>query len=272
MTGTPPPSRFDRAAATGRGPALAGKVAVITGVGQGIGRAALQLFVEAGAAVVGCDRDDVDPTEARRGPDADVEFVRGDVTSASDMETLADAAMERHGRIDILYNNAGVGTIAAEPTVLHETPESIWDTTLDVNLKGTYLASKAILPHMLATGGSIVNVASVYALVAGPLAPSYAASKGGVIALTRSIAVDYASSGIRANVICPGFTETAMVLSYVDKLEDPMTSRAEIDAAHLLGRLAQPDEIAAAALWLASDAASFVTGTVLTVDGGYTSR
>ncbi len=266
--------QFDHLGATGQRPLLTGKVAIITGVGQGIGRAAMRLFTEAGAAVVGCDLDEAAGAAAvaALGPDADVSIVRGDVTSPVDMAALADEAVKRHGRIDVLYNNAGVGTIADVPTMLHLTPDSIWDTTIDVNLKGTFLACKAVLPHMLATGGSIVNVASVYALVAGPAAPSYAASKGGVIALTRSLAVDYAESGIRANVICPGFTATEMVLGYVEKLEDPIASRTEIDAAHLLGRLAQPEEIAAAALWLSSDAASFVTGAVLAVDGGYTSR
>jgi dihydroanticapsin dehydrogenase len=188
------------------------------------------------------------------------------------MERLMRTAVERHGRLDILYSNAGVGTIRDVPVPLHETEDWVWERTLDVNLRGTFLAARAALPHMLERGGAIVNVASVYALAAGPAAPSYVASKGGVLALTRSIAVDYADRGIRCNVICPGFTETSMVLEYIEKLDNPVAARTEVDAAHLIGRLAKPDEIAAAALWLASDAASFVTGAVLAVDGGYTAR
>jgi len=265
---------FDRSTATGRRPLLEGKVVVITGVGQGIGRAALRLFSEAGATVFGCDLDldaaNHAASEANGG--GDVLVMRGDVTSESDMSELAERASGPHGRIDALYNNAGVGTIADVPMILHDTPDGIWETTLRVNVTGTFVTCRAVLPHMLEHGGAVVNVASVYALVAGSAAPAYIASKGAVVALTRSIAVDYAEYGIRANVICPGFTETAMVLGYVDKLEDPAAARAEIDAAHLLGRLAKPDEIAAAALWLCSDAASFVTGATLAVDGGYTSR
>ena len=251
---------FDPAAATGEKRMLEGKVAVITGIGTGIGRAASELFARAGATVVGCDLD------------ADGDVLAVDVTVEDDVRRLMNVAIERHGRIDVLYNNAGVGTIRETPVPLHETEDWVWERTIDVNLRGTFLVSRAALPHMLDNGGAIVNVSSVYGLVAGVAAPSYAASKAGVIGLTRAIAVDYARYGIRANAICPGFTATAMVLDYVAKLDDPSSARAEIDGAHLVGRLGLPDEIAAAALWLSSDAASFVTGAVLTVDGGYTTR
>lgn len=252
--------RFDALAATGRRPLLEGKVAVLTGAAEGIGRAAAALFAQAGAEVVACDLAESSGV------------IAADVRSAEDMERVMRTALERHGRIDILYNNAGVGTIRATPAPLHETEDEIWDRTLDVNLRGTFVATRAALPYMLERGGSIVNVASVYALAAGPAAPSYIASKGGVLALTRSVALDYASHGIRCNVICPGFTETRMVLEYIEKLDDPVAARAEVDGAHPVGRLARPEEIAAAAAWLASDAASFVTGAVLAVDGGYTAK
>jgi NAD(P)-dependent dehydrogenase (short-subunit alcohol dehydrogenase family) len=251
---------FDAEAAAGRKPLLEGKVAVVTGARSGIGRAALRLFAAAGAHVVGCDLE------------SEGEVVAGDVTSPADMERVLGEAAERQGRIDVLYNNAGVGTIRETPAPLHETEDWVWERTIDVNLRGTFVSTRAALPHMLEHGGSIVNAASIYGLAGGAAAPSYCASKGGVIALTRSIAVDYAERGIRANVICPGFTETRMVTSYLDRLDDPATARAELEAAHPLGRLASAEEVAAAALWLASDAASFVTGAVVTVDGGYTAK
>jgi NAD(P)-dependent dehydrogenase (short-subunit alcohol dehydrogenase family) len=252
---------FDPAVAAGERPTLDGKVALVTGAANGIGAAAVALFSRAGATVVGCDLE--------RAPGA----VRADVTSTDEMDALAADVVAQHGRIDILYNNAGVGTIRDEPVPLHLTEDWVWEQTVGVNLRGTFVASRAVLPHMIAAGaGSIVNVSSVYGLAAGPAAPSYCAAKSGVIGLTRAMAVDYACHGIRVNAICPGFTETAMVLDYVAKLEDPTRARAEIDGAHLAGRLARPDEIAAAALWLASNAASFVTGAVLPVDGGYTTR
>lgn len=263
---------FDSQIATGLRPMLTDKVVIVTGVANGIGRAALALFAQAGASVVGCDIDDVGAKAAAADASGDTLTLQADVTSASDMKSVVQATLDWRGKIDGLYNNAGVGTIADVPVPLHETVDDIWDRTLDVNLRGTFVTTRAVLPHLLDRGGAIVNVASVYALVAGPEAPAYIASKGGVVSLNRSIAVDYAPYGIRSNVICPGFTETAMVLDYVEKLEDPQAARTEIDGAHLLNRLGLPGEIAATALWLLSDAASFVTGATIPVDGGYTVR
>lgn len=253
---------FDARSATGERPPLEGKVALVTGAANGIGRAAVELFTRAGAEVVGCD------LRAGAGVEA------ADATSTADMERVAALAMERHGALDVVFACAGVGTIRDEPAGVHLTEDWVWDRTIDVNLKGTFVTARAALPHMLAAGrgGSIVTVASVYGLITGPGSPSYAASKAGVIGLTRSLAVDYAPHGIRANALCPGFCGTDMVFGYLEKFDDPAAARREVESAHLLDRLGLPEEIAAAALWLASDAATFMTGAAIPVDGGYTTR
>ena len=258
MTGTV----FDARVATGERPPLEGKVALITGAANGIGRAAVELFTRAGARVVGCD--------LRGGEAGGVE--QADATSTADMERVAALAVERYGRLDAVFTCAGVGTIRDEPAGVHLTEDWVWEQTLAVNLTGTFVTCRAALPHMLAGGGSIVTVASIYGLITGPGSPAYAASKAGVLGLTRALAVDYAAQGIRANALCPGFCGTDMVFGYLDKLDDPAAARREVEALHLLDRLGLPEEIAAAALWLASDAASFMTGAAIPVDGGYTTR
>lgn len=252
---------FDARVATGERPPLEGKVALITGAANGIGKAAVALFRRAGAQVVACDRVGGDGVEA------------ADVTAAADMERVAALAVERHGRLDVVFTCAGVGTIRDEPAGVHLTEDWVWDTTLDVNLTGTFLTCRAALPHLIAAGGgSIVTVSSIYGLITGPGSPAYAASKAGVLGLTRALATDYAAHDIRANALCPGFCGTDMVFGYVGKLPDPAAALREIEATHLLDRLGLPEEIAAAALWLASDAATFVTGAAIPVDGGYTTR
>jgi NAD(P)-dependent dehydrogenase (short-subunit alcohol dehydrogenase family) len=257
---------FDADVATGRRPLLHGKVAVVTGAASGIGRCATDLFTAAGATIAAFDRDE----RGLAALDGDVLAVAGDVTSNEDVAAFVAAVLERHGRIDVLLNSAGVGTLADVPQEIPDTPDDIWDRTLGVNLSGTFRVSRAVIPAMAAGGGgAIVNLASVLALGGLAGAVSYSASKGGVIAITRTMALEGASLGIRANVLAPGFIETPMVTDYLSKLEDPAQARLDGEAAHLLGRLGQPEEVAAAALWLASDAASFVTGAVLPVDGGY---
>lgn len=261
---------FDAEAATGRRPLLHGKVAVITGAASGIGRSATGLFFAAGATVVAFDRHEAGLAALRESHGDDLLAVTGDVTSNDDIAGLVAATVERHGRIDVLLNSAGVGTIADVPQEVSDTPDDIWERTLDVNLSGTFRVSRAVIPAMAAGGGgAIVNLASVLGLAGLAGAVSYSASKGGVIAITRTIALEGAPLGIRANVLAPGFIETPMVTEYLPKLEDPEQARIDVEAAHALGRLGQPEEVAGAALWLASDAASFVTGAVLPVDGGY---
>jgi NAD(P)-dependent dehydrogenase (short-subunit alcohol dehydrogenase family) len=259
---------FDEAVATGQAPLLHDKVAVITGVGAGIGRSAARLFQAAGAQVVGSDLDsELGPACA---DELGIEVCLGDVTNQNDIDALIQTAIDQYGRIDILFNNAGVGILSDGPVPVHETTDAIFDRTLAVNLRGTFLACRSVLPHMMAKGGAIVNAASIFGLVTGAGTLSYSTSKAAVLGLTRTIAVDYAEHGVRCNALCPGFIHTQMVTDLLDTVEDPESTLKTLREAHPVKRLGQPDEVAAAALWLCSDAASFVTGAAILVDGGYT--
>jgi NAD(P)-dependent dehydrogenase (short-subunit alcohol dehydrogenase family) len=259
---------FDEDVATGRAPMLGGKVAVISGVGSGMGHAALRLFSAAGATVIGAELHEATAQAAAEEVGVPVHVV--DMTVADQVENLMDSVAREHGRIDVLYNNAGIGMIDENPGPLHETSDYIFDHTIEVNLRGTFLACRSAIPHMLAAGGSIVNVGSSYAIIAGPNSPSYCASKGAILSLTRSLAVDYAARGIRANALCPGFIDTAMVSLLISKQPDPKAAVDELHSVTPAGRLGSAEEVAATALWLSSDAASFVTGVSLSVDGGFT--
>lgn len=264
---------FDRAAAAGHKSMLSGKRTIITGGANGIGRAAVDLFVEAGAQVLTCDleADGLEDLRARHG-DA-VRTVVGDVSTHEGVRATVDAAVDWLGGVDILYNNAGIGTLTDDFPLVHETPYEVFEKTFAINAWSTFAMCRETLPHMGGTmPGSIINVASILALVAGAGSVSYIASKGAVLALTKSIAYDYGSRAVRANVICPGFVDTRMASDYTAKAPDPVAAQKEFADAHLLGRIGQPQEIAAAALWLGSDASSFVTGAVIPVDGGYTAR
>jgi len=188
------------------------------------------------------------------------------VRDAERIREVVAAALERHGRIDVLVNSAGV----AGGGMVHLLEQKDWDFVLEVNLKGTYLVSKHVLPAMLAQhSGSIVNIASVEGIEGFLGGSSYNASKGGVVLLTKNMAIDYARAGVRVNVVCPGFIDTPLFRS-VFSLEATRAMREKIREAHQLGRFGEPVEIANAALFLASDEASFVTGVTLPVDGGYT--
>ncbi len=239
-------------------------VAVVTGAGSGIGRAtALRLAVE-GARVACVDLGDRASATAKTIAEAGGEAVAlaCDVTDAAACDRTIEHVLARFGRVTTLVNSAGVASLAQE-----KTPGSgEWTRVLDVNLSGTYYASRAALPALAATGrASITNLASIYGLVGGSLSPAYAASKGAVVNLTRQMALQWAPS-VRVNCVCPGFIETPMTAPV---LGDP-ARRAPILQKHPLGRFGEPDDIAAAILFLASDDASFVTGVALPVDGGYT--
>ncbi|MCS7220822.1 MAG: glucose 1-dehydrogenase [Anaerolineae bacterium] len=249
---------------------LAGKVAIITGAGAGIGRATALLFAREGARVIVADHNPNSGAETVtliRQAGGEAVFVQADVAVATDAEKMISTALETFGRLDILVNNAGI--YAKGDTA--NTTEEEWDRILDVNLKGVFLCSKYAIPAMKKTGGGvIVNVASEAGLVAIKNQVAYNVSKAGVIALTKSIAVDFAADNIRANCICPGTTETPLVQAALAKEADPTRTRRVLEESRPLNRLGRPEEIAAGILYLASDELGYATGAVLSVDGGYT--
>jgi NAD(P)-dependent dehydrogenase (short-subunit alcohol dehydrogenase family) len=194
-------------------------------------------------------------------------FRRTDVSQAADVEALITQTVIHYGRLDCAFNNAG---IAEGGGLLTDFTEEEWDRTIGINLKGVWLCMKYELRQMLAQeGGAIVNTASVMGLVAAPLHPVYTASKHGVVGLTKSAALAYASAGIRVNAVCPGFIHSPMTERFFTRYPEYKES---VIARHPVGRMGTPDEIATAVVWLCSDAASFVTGHTLTVDGGYVAQ
>jgi NAD(P)-dependent dehydrogenase (short-subunit alcohol dehydrogenase family) len=247
---------------------LAGKVALITGGNSGIGRATALLFAREGAAVVITGRDEERGREVVREIEEDggrARFVRADVTRAEDCRRAVTETVEAFDRLDVLFNNAGV-YVAGDVT---ECTEDEWDLQVDVSLKGTYLMCREAVPVMIAQGvGSIVNNSSGWGLVGGERAVAYCAAKGGVVVMTKAMAMDHGRQGIRVNCICPGDTVTPM--EHRDAEHRGMTWEGYVtDASERpLGRMGEPDEVAYAALFLASDESSFVTGAALPVDGG----
>jgi len=247
---------------------LEDKVAVITGAASGIGAACALRFAEEGARLAGFDQNEAAAEDwkqaCERAPDA--LFETGDVRDVAAIEAFVAGVQERFGRIDVLVNSAGIGSGG----FVHLLDPEEWDRVMDVNLKGTFLFCRAVLPRMMARrSGSIVNLASVEGIEGMELTSAYNASKGGVVILTKNMAIDYARQGIRVNCICPGFIETPLLAQVMDNPEMGAI-RERVRDAHMLGRLGQPVEIANAALFLASDEASFVTGHSLVVDGGFT--
>lgn len=244
------------------------KVAVITGAGVGMGRCHALLFAKEGASVVVTDinektgRETVGLIEKAGGKAI---FIRHDVSKASEWESVCSSAVSHFGRIDALVNNAGILTLKT----LEETSEQDWDLIFDINAKGVFLGCKAVLPGMkLAGGGSIVNISSIYGLIGAPSAAAYQASKGAVRLLTKAAAVDLAKFNIRVNSVHPGVIATEMTK---DMLSDPEVKKAVLGTT-ILGRPARPEEVSPAVLFLASDEASFMTGSEVVVDGGYTTQ
>ena len=248
---------------------LENKVALITGAGSGMGRAAAELFAREGARVVVTDLVDAAgaaAVDAIRAAGGEATYVRADVSRSDDCVAMVKAATDTYGALHILYNNAGI--FPADDGGVLDTPEPTWEKVMDVNLKGVWLGCKAGIPAMLASGGgAIVNVASFVALMGAATAQiAYTASKGGVLAMTRELAVEYARQGIRANALCPGPIQTPLL---EELLSDP--ARRARRMVHIpMGRLGRAEELAKAALFLASDDASFMTGSALVVDGGIT--
>lgn len=249
---------------------LENKVAIITGGGSGIGRATAVAFAREGASVsvAGRREDALTETadEMQREAGGDAYYVVGDVTKAEDAERIVSDTVARLGRVDILVNNAGQ---VRRDLPLAETDDEVWDQMIRANLSSVFLMSRAAIPAMLeAGGGAIVNNASSLAHVAVPGMGAYSAAKGALVALTRSLALDYAPK-IRVNAVCPGLVETP--LSYVDR-PDFDERKADLAGAHPLGRIGVPEDVAPAILFLASDEASWITGTSLLIDGGFTLR
>jgi NAD(P)-dependent dehydrogenase (short-subunit alcohol dehydrogenase family) len=249
---------------------LIDKVALITGGNSGIGRATALLFAQEGARVALTGRNEErgnNVVEEIRRTSGRAFFIRSDVRIAKDCERAVDETLRQFGRLDILFNNAGV----FYPHTIVDCPEEEWDMTIDVNLKGTYLMSRSVLPAMIAQrSGVIINNASGWGIVGGNDAASYCAAKGGVVLLTKAMAIDHGRQGIRVNCLCPGDVDTPM-LSADAKLRGMEWKDYLAEASNRpLGRIGTPEEIARAALFLASDDSSFMTGAVLAVDGGGT--
>lgn len=246
---------------------LAERSAIVTGAGSGIGRASALRLGSEGAFVVAIDRDasSVADTAALM-PEAIKAFC-GDVSSREDWSRAIQLILDRTGRVDILVNNAAVNL----PALFHEaTPEDI-ERTVQVNIMGAIHGSQLVIPHMLRVGrGSIVNIASVNALVAERYLSIYAASKGAISMLTKGIALDYAKTGIRCNAICPGWVDTPINHAHAEMFGGLETVYASIDSFQPIGRPGEPEEIAAVVAFLASDDASFMTGSIVVADGGMT--
>lgn len=247
---------------------LEGKVAIVTGGASGIGRATALLFAGEGAKVVVADwNEDGAQTVASEITQAggDAIAVRVDVSQAEQVEAMVKRAVQSFGKLDVIFNNAG---IEGEQAPTADCTLENWQRVIGVNLTGTFLGMKYAIPAMLETGGgAIVNNASVAGLVGFPGIPAYCASKGGVVIMTKTTALEYAKQGIRANVICPGVIWTPMVERFTSVSEE---ARAALEAAEPIGRFGKPEEVARLALFLASDDSSFCTGAAFTVDGGMT--
>lgn len=247
-----------------------GKVAVITGAGSGIGKVTAEAFAQEDAAVVIADVNVEQGERAAHDIQAKggrATAVAADVSRNADAKKIADEAVRVFGGIDILFNNAGIQTYG---TVV-DTDEATWDRTLNINLKGVFLVSKYCVPEMVKRGGgAIINMASVQGLASQARVVAYTASKGGILAMTRTMAVDHARDKIRVNAICPGSVDTPMLRWAADLFvpENPSQAIEDWGKLHALGRVASPAEIAKVVLFLASDDASFMTGSSVVIDGG----
>ena len=246
---------------------LDGRAALITGAGSGIGEAMARLFAAEGARVAVVDIDE--PAAARVAREIGGQGIRANVSSAEDVRAMIARAVGTFGRLDVLCNNAGIGVAA----VCHETSEEDWDRVIAVDLRGVFLGCKYAIPHMLVQGGGVIcNTSSAAGQVGVLNRAAYCAAKAGVLGLTKSIAIDYAERGIRCNALVPATVESPWIGKIVAQQPDPAAQRKLMAARQPIGRMGTPEEIARAALYLCSDDSTFVTGTGLVIDGGFTAR
>ncbi|MBN8646259.1 MAG: glucose 1-dehydrogenase [Planctomycetes bacterium] len=251
---------------------LDGRIALVTGAGSGIGASIAETFAAAGAVVWVTDRDaaraeaEAERLRSANGGDCALALAL-DVADDSACQRAAQEVLSRHGRLDLLVNNAGVGHVGRLPDTTPADLQRLWS----VNVLGVFQVTRAFLPSMLAQRrGNIINIASIGGIVAVRDRLAYTTTKFAVVGFTKAVALDHARDGIRCNCICPGRVETPFVSAMIAQYPDPAKARAEMESTQAIGRMARPDEIAAAALYLASDAADSVTGSAHIIDGGWT--
>ena len=251
---------------------VSGKACVVTGAGSGIGKAIAERLAEEGGNVVCVD---INPATvaatvaAIQQAGGTAAAVTADVSDSEQVDAFIDRCVALYGTVDVLVNNAGVNL----PGLLHEVPNTVIDQTLNINVKGAIYGCRAAIPHMLRHGGgSIVNISSVNGLVSEPFLAVYSASKGAIVMLTKGVALDYAKQKLRCNAICPGWVDTPINYAHAEMLGGLEKVYATIDSFQPIGRPGEPREIAHLALFLASDEASFLTGSIITADGGMTAQ
>ncbi|MGB8063937.1 MAG: SDR family oxidoreductase [Candidatus Sulfotelmatobacter sp.] len=245
---------------------LKGKIGIVTGAGSGIGRACAIALASEGASVALCGRRKDRIAEVAREIGDRAFAVAADVSRTSDLNHLLDQTVSRFGGLNFLVNNAGILTVGNAEQITEEQ----WDHLFNVNVRSVWLLSRGALPHMRkAGGGSIINIASTLGIVGAPNRAAYAPSKGAVILLTKSMAIDHGHENIRVNAICPSFVETELTAALMAQVPDQAAARRERTGSHPIGRLGRPEDVASLAVYLASDESSWTTGAALPVDGGY---